>query len=53
MLKEGPSAPVHRAKRGQVQCLDVELRAQMAPQHGWHHPQSLQQTAGHAQKTNL
>src|SRR5271168_42550 len=25
----------------------------MTPQHRRHHPQSLQQTAGHAQKTNL
>jgi hypothetical protein len=37
----------------QDRCLDVELRAQMTSQHWRHDAQSLEQTAGHAQKTNL
>jgi hypothetical protein len=37
----------------QVRCLDLELRAQMMPQHRRHHAQSLEQTASHAEEPNL
>ena len=34
VFKEGTSAPVHRAQRGQIRCRHVELLAEMTPQDG-------------------